>query len=382
MRTKDVAAFGTALMMLVYAFASAAEAEKTHETVFLSKEDGSVRAKSMRTDETLFHNPMAKDVIEWALGQARITVLRDGRYEVVRTVVVPESDTALVIGPDAELAAGPEAELTALTEGHARFSTLIHNQRRDNVKIINLGTLDAGGKTIEKGQGTDVRGKNGWPSCVTFDGRDGGTCGIEGGLIFSPGAVENCHDAFWIVDTANAHIPLIYRKSGGNVPFAMEGCEDCRVGFIAGLQGDKSFENETLDFNSFNRNIKVNTLLGTGPVRDEILDINNSPGCTIKKVIGYGSTRKINLVSRNLGGPGGRRLTQKAYIDHSDGTVVHEKEVKDKKVVKWKKEVETPDFPDSLPVLKVKTNLTAVLEDGSEEEIFSENYRFNLDENR
>lgn len=365
----------TAGSMALFASESAGESACC---MIVFKKDDMVCAKWARTEKTLFQNPLARTVIEWSLGRAPVTVLKEGKYEVERTLTIPRSGVALVIGPDAEMAAGPEAELTALTEGHARFSTLIHNQRRDDVRIINLGTLDAGGKTISKDHGTDVRGKNGWPSCVVFDGRNGGTCGIQGGMIFSPGRVENCHDAFWVVDSTHVRIPLVYRKSCGNVPLAMEGCENCSVGLVAGLQGAKSFENETLDFNSFNRGIEVNTLIGTGPVRDEILDINNSPGCTIGRVIGYGPSEQMNLVSRTRYGPGGRRLTQKPYIDNSKGTVVKEKKVVPTEIAEWKRKVEVPGYPGSLPLLTVNTSLTAVFEDGSKDEIYADTFRFEL----
>lgn len=77
-----------------------------------------------------------------------------------------------------------------------------------------------------------------------------------------------------------------------------------------------------------------------------------------------------------------RRLTQKPYekpfIANSPGTVVKEAKLVNKEVTEWKTTVETPGFPDDLPVLRVNVRLTAVFEDGSEEVVFRKKYKFEL----
>lgn len=352
-------------------------ANDAFEYICISQEDDKIIARDGNSGKTLRESEYPREIIEWAMTMADITILQKGQYEIPGTLEIPRSNVSLIVGKEALLVAAPEANLTVLSEGHGNFPSLIRNKNRDNVKIINLGTLDAGGEMVD---GPDVRAKNGWPSCVTFDGRNGGTCGIKGGLIFSTGTV-NSHDAFWIVDSKNLKIPLLWRSALGNAPIAMEGCEDSRLGFIAGLMGEKANENETLDFNSFNQRIKVDTVLGwvPGGTKDEILDINNSPDCTIDRVIGFGSREEVQLVSRNKYGPGGRRLTQKPYIDNnSEGTVVKEEEIREKKVKAWEKTFETPGFPDSLPVMKINASLTAVYEDGTKEQVFERSYEFNL----
>ena len=84
-------------------------------------------------------------------------------------------------------------------------------------------------------------------------------------------------------------------------------------------------------------------------------------------------------MSRNQYGPGGRRLTQKPYIDNnSEGTVVKQEKYVDKEVKRWEKTTETPGFPESLPMMKIHASLTALFEDGSKAQVFEKTYEFNL----
>lgn len=348
----------------------------TFNYILVSRKGDKIIAKDADSGKILRDSAHAREIIEWALTMADVTVLQKGRYELPGTLEIPRSGVSLIVGQDAVVVAAPDADLTVLSEGHANFPSLIRVKNRNDVAVINLGTLDAGGEIVD---GPDIRAKNGWPSCVTFDGRNGGTCGINGGLVFSTGTV-NGHDAFWMVDSANLRIPLIWRSSMGNVPLAMEGCEDCRLGIIAGLQ-EKANENETLDFNSYNQRIEVDTVLAwvPGGTKDEILDVNNSPDCTIGRVIGYGPMERTRLVNMHKYGTQGRRLTQKRHIDNnSNGTVVKEEKLVEKKVKAWKRTVETPGFPESLPLMKIKAGLTAVFEDDCEEQVFENSYKFNL----
>ena len=39
---------------------------------------------------------------------------------------------------------------------------------------------------------------------------------------------------------------------------------------------------------------------------------------------------------------------------------------------------ETPGFPDSLPAMNINVSLTAVFEDGSEEQVLDKSYEFDL----
>lgn len=330
--------------------------------ILVSQKGSKFIARAGDNGQTLRVSDRPHDIIHWSLTMADATVLGKGRYEFGTTLEIPKSNVALIIGKEATLVAPSDARLTTLSEGHGDYLALILNKNRNNVKVINLGTLVIAGN----------RG-----SALVFDGRNGGGIGIHRGLIFSAGSLQN--KELWVVDAEEVEIPLICDKDYSNAVLAMEGCEDCGLGIIAGLAGSKARENETLDLNSFNERTTIGTLIGTAPA-EQVLDINNSPHTQVAEVIGYGKSSRFpeSLVDRPQYPPHGRRLTQKPYIDHSKGSVVKEEKHVDKNVTAWKRTIETPGFPDSLPVMKINASLTAVFEDGSEEQVFDKSYAFNL----
>ena len=91
--------------------------------------------------------------------------------------------------------------LTVVSEGHGDYRSLIHNAGHNNVSIVNLGTLDAGGHVA-----------------IMVEGRSGGKCGINGGLIFSCGTLCSGGDAVWIVELAVERPRLPVGLGGGPGP--------------------------------------------------------------------------------------------------------------------------------------------------------------------
>ena len=126
--------------------------------------------------------------------------------------------------------------------------------------------------------------------------------------------------------------------------------------------------------------------------REEILDVNNSPNTWVGKAVAYGNVKETDeeLIGKSTrfidvhkyGQRKNRRCTQKHYHPYfrknSPGTKLEETKIVRKDVVEWKTSVETPGFPDSLPVLRINVHLTAVFEDGSTEQVFARNYRYDL----
>jgi len=241
------------------------------------------------------------------------------------------------------------------------------------VNIMNFGTLHARGKL--------ATGRWGGGACIIFDGRvwrRRSECGMIGGMVFSSGTMTGCHGAaVWIVDCRKTEIPLICAEHYGNGPLAVEGCEDLNIGIVAGLAGARAQENETIDINGFNQRLRIGTVIGTSP-SEEVLDLNNSPNCTVEKVVGYGDPRHMSLVGMRIYPCMREGLTLKPYIGHSNGSVVKRKEVVNKKVKAWKRITEVPKLPESLPRFAVKAKLIAVFEDGSEQVAFDETYEFDL----
>jgi hypothetical protein len=163
----------------------------------------------------------------------------------------------------------------------------------------------------------------------------------------------------------------------GNGVVAAEGCEDLNIGILAGLAGEKAEENETIDLNYFNKNVRTGTVIGTAPAED-VADINNAINCTVENIVGYGDPKQIHLLGTKTYPITGAWMTMKPPIRKSVGTVAKKTEVVNKKVKEWKRITEVPPLPQSLPRFAVKAKLIAVFEDGSQQVAFDETIHFDL----
>lgn len=337
--------------------------------IMISREGAKTIARYGKNDKLLRGGKDAREIIEWSMTMADVVILQKGQYELNTTLEIPRPDTTLIIGKGATVKPAKDATLASLSEGHGIYYALIRNRNRDNVKIINLGTL-----SIPQSADSLSRGGVG----LIFDGRNGGRTGINGGLILSAGALR--HQETWVVDSANVDIPLICDEDYINTALAMEGCEDCRIGIIAALAGTKARENEALDLNSYCERTTIATIIGTASA-EQVIDINNSPDTRVGEVVGYGKDKRFprHLVEHLEYPLFGHRLTQKPHIEHSKGSEIKNERVVDKNVKEWRRTVETPGFPDSLPLFNIKVTLTAVFEDGSEEQVFDKSYQFDLE---
>jgi hypothetical protein len=76
-------------------------AQETERCILVSRKGDVIRAKSAKTEETLFKNSDAKKVIEWALENGSITILEPGIYTVNEAVRISRSNTSLIIKENA-----------------------------------------------------------------------------------------------------------------------------------------------------------------------------------------------------------------------------------------------------------------------------------------
>ncbi len=370
-------------IVLVFAGLSAVQAaEESEACLLVSKEGDAICAKSAKTKATLFKNSDARTVIEWALENGDITVLQPGTYTVNDAVRVSRSGASLIIKEGATLRMPRGTGSSYVSEYGADYYPLIYvaprdvfsrSSRLENVSVINFGTLEASGKTEKK------TGRWGGGACIIYDGRKWDrTCGIVGGTIFSSGVLTGCRGAaLWILDCKKTEIPLMCAEHYGNGVVAAEGCEDLNIGILAGLAGEKAEENETIDLNYFNRNVRMGTVIGTAPAED-VVDINNAINCTVENIVGYGDPKQINLLGTTTYPITGAWMTMKRPIRKSVGTVAKKTEVVNKKVKEWKRITEVPPLPESLPRFAVKAKLIAVFEDGSQQVAFDETINFDL----
>lgn len=324
-------------------------------SILLYERDGNYLAADGESGQTLREGKLAQEIIEWAMTMADAAVLQNGLFQVDTTIHIPRSDVALIIGKKATLQPTPGAKMSVTSSWHSNYPALIRITHRDNVKLINLGKLVC---------------KN--HHAFILDGRNGGKVGIDGGLIFSAGILEN--KEAWLVDSAHIDIPLIWGEGHSTALVAMEGCEDCRFGTFAALGGRKS--GEGLDLNSYNERTTIDRFIGTFS-REEVIDMNNSPETIIHDAIIYGK-HPSKLIDWIQYPRTGRRLSQKPYISDSSGSEMKKKTVVQKEVKEWRKTVETPGFPENLPAMNIHVTLVAVFADDSEEQVLDKSYKFDL----
>ena len=355
-----------------YALPVSRAAEVSGGFLLVQQEQAVTQVKPGQGDEVLFQSQQPHEAIEWAMTHSSITVVTEGTYTLSAHISIPHPNVSLVIAENAKLVTAKGAKVINVTEKHGNYYPLIHNAGHNHVNVINLGTLNPSAHLPHDGQVNNV--------CIIYDGRNGGDNGIEGGMIFSSGQLLTDGDAVWIVDSKNVRVPLIWCRSTGNT-LAIEGSDDLSIGTVAELNiegrptGKGRKGNEAIDLNSFCRRIHCDLAIGTA-VMEETVDINNSPNCTFEDVRAYGRGRTFR---ERVYSPTGRRLTQKAYIDHSDGTIVKKEENDRSKILKaWETEFKVQDLLANLPVITVKAKLTAIFENSPKEELLNKTYTLDL----
>ena len=362
-----------ALTLVCAAAVSAAEAAG-FATVLM--QDGTCVVRHEGTEKVLFKHAEPSRAIEWALEHSRIAVLTGGHFTVKRSVTIPRPGVSLVIAPDATLEAAEDAQLTAVPGRTAKddhLCTVIHNRGKDNVAIVNFGTIRAG-----RNRGDRKVFKN----CIVFNGQSDGEIGIDGGLVFSSGPTETpwC-DGIWLIDAKNVHVPFVGSMGYDFSALAMEGCEDIDVDVAAGLAGNKAWENETIDLNGYNRRIRMGLLIGTSP-SEQILDVNNSIDIVAEEIVGYtnGDRFQGKLFDVINYPPIGADLTFRERIPEAKNVKVLKKRVAETRVKEWKIAAEVKGLPETLPELHVTVRVIGNPQDKEPVTVFERGYKLQLGE--
>lgn len=320
-----------------------------------------------KNKDKYYEHYVALNTIQWALENARVTVITDGEYEINHPISITNSGTRLVIGPKAEIKySGP------------RHTNVIEVNRADDVQVFNLGTLNG-----NAGAG------------VQFNGQTGGGSGIEGGMIFGTGSLANVRAGYWLVDTDNVKVPLALSETPVYAVTGMEGAHDTRIGTVAQLTSEVFNDGSTVDVTMNNKRAEVQHVIGPSPdPKTEVVHLNNSHDVTVNRITGLTGSNGGNhslTMSDVYDVPG---LTYQAEEDRplfglrTERPVVSENNGFKQKnvnrvhndVASFSKEVSYPDFPNSLPELNVDVRLTAEFEDGSGAELFKKSYSFDLQE--
>lgn len=324
-------------------------------------------------EKVLFESSDAHEAISWSLHNSPITLISEGQYYLSAYVAIPSDDITLIVGEGAELITKADAHVIKVTEDHGGYYPLIYNGGHDNVKVLNFGTLNP---ASYQGEGDHVVNV-----CIMYDGRNGGGNGIDGGMIFSCGYLETTGDALWIVDAVNVEVPFAWSRTTSNT-IGIEGGDSIRLGTIIELnsegrpKGKGRHGNEAVDLNSYCRDLHCELAIGTAPL-EEMVDINNSTNCIFEEVRAYGQCNR--LVKFTTYKPHQRRLTQKAYIDNSEGTVFNKKvDCRDYVLKSWETEFNVGDLVQTLPLVDVSVKLTGHFENYPTEGVFSKTYQLDV----
>lgn len=280
---------------------NAAEKSWKDETVLVSKQGDQAVVRKMNNDKVLFQNKDAQLAVEWAMANARTTVVQAGKYTIDDSIDAPRNGVRLIIGQGAviemNLDADPKTNIgfrSRLGPNAQQLAPIIYIKDRNNVRVYYFGDLVHGKK--KKPEGSKQPFVQTFP--VVFDGRNKQrTCGVDGGTLVATGTI---HNAFLCLDSKNMQVPLVCpAPSGGDGVFCMEGCDDGTIGMVVNLAKEKGGAcGETVDLNACNSNIKIEMLIGERA--NEIIDCNASQA-DIKETVSIGRSPTLFDLTPNSG---------------------------------------------------------------------------------
>jgi len=341
-------------------FAASDAAEKKswkQDTALVSQQGTQTIVCALEGDKILFKNADPQLAIEWAMANARTTVVLAGQYVVSDVIDIPRDDVMLIIDQGAELSLNRETEhkATTLRPPLSHLVVLIWNRGHDNFRLLIFGRMTklsrvAGrpGKVGKPGK-KDIYG-------VIFDGRNKQrTCGVRGGLLLTTGIIDQC---LWLVDSSEVQVPIMASELGTDGPLVLEGCDYCKLGMIVNLASTPGGKTgETVDLNGRNRGITIDLAIGERPY--ELID-NNSSYVDVEEIVSVGKPQKL----LKFHGPNdGARLTKRRHPGPTALNVKKTTILEDAVNVILKNEV--PKLPDALPRFTVKSTVEVTLKDGS-----------------
>jgi len=418
-------------MVIALAGVSSLGAEKTSwkdETMLVSKQGDQTVVQGVKGDKVLFKNKDAQLAVEWAMANARTTLVQAGKYVVNDSIDAPRDGVTLIVDQGAviemNLDADPKTNLgfrSRLGPMAQQLVPIIYIKDRNNVRVYYFGDLVHG--TKKKPEGSVPPFVQTFP--IVFDGRGdfptplpprnpfGGnkprrTFGIDGGTLVAIGTV---HNVFLCLDAKNMQVPLVCPlASGGDAVFCMEGCDDGTIGMVVNLAKDKGGKGgETVDLNACCGNITFETLIGERS--HEILDCNASQA-DIEHTVSIGRASTVFTLTPNHGARWTlnplvpkrltcARLTILSGDDPSKVSLVRGRNRKNKlasvvdigdpktkgkppadvkigkvtflaEAVDVKRTITIPKLPDALPRFTVKATVEVTLKDGSKKQYTKE----------
>ncbi len=329
------------------------------ETLLVSPQGDRIVARAPEGEEVLFENADPQLTIEWALANARTTVVLAGEYLVAESVDIPRDGVTLLIAPRAKIALDPKTEHTTdigfRPAGSHHLVPLIYNKGRKNVRVIHLGSL------VHTSWPDQKPPKQTFP--IVFDGRnEQRTCGVEGGMLLVAGGANQ---SFVLLDVRNVQVPLVVLDATSRMDavLTLEGCENCNLGTLINLAPDRGgHTGETVDLNSSNQGIRVERLIGERP--QEIIDCNASH-VDVRELICVGKPRKLLCFTVGSGPRWTSRPRAANRLDVWNAEVLED-------AADVSRRIEVPDLPAALPRFTVRAIVEVTLEGGAKKEYVKE----------
>jgi hypothetical protein len=321
------------------------------QTLLVSRNAAETEVKFPGKDKVLFSNADPQLAIEWAMANAKNTVLLRGEYIVSDRIDVPRSGVTLIVDKAAVLKLNPDTHHTTIgfkarNPDYWAMLPMIYNKGHDNFRVLMFGTL------VKSKWETKDNGKQTLP--VMFDGRnEKGNCGLKGGMMLVTG---HATDSFWLVDSSKVDVPILALDTGPGAALVLEGCEDCHLGMIASVAPEPGGRTaETIDLNSRSIDITIERLVGERSY--EIIDCNESH-VVVDEAVSVGEAQK--LFGRGpVSGPRytDRRSFGSRSLDVRKTTVLGD-------ALSARLVHEVPDFPGALPEFTVKSTVEVTLGGG------------------
>jgi len=325
---------------------SAAEKSWKDDTMLVSKQGDQTVVRPLEGDKILFKNADPQLAVEWAMANARTTVVQAGKYTINGTIDVPRPNLAA----DSKLAAkiGSDAE-------DAKIVPLIYSKGLASFRCVLLGDL-LFPKTAKKALPSQAY-------TLAFDGRGAGRSGFT---LVATGTLSH---GFLLLGTRPVQIPLLcpllteedstllrLEDAGGN------------LGLIAGLAVDKNGKTgEVLNANSCS-GIKIDTIIGQRSKR--MLVYGRTPS-QVLNIVSIGDPEQLVYYgrdSKSLWVQGGRL----DRIDIWNSTLVGDDQLAD-----FTRTINASKLPQGLPTISASATIEITLKNGIKKK-FDKSFKLTL----
>ena len=355
--TKTVV-FAAISILLLCSLGVDASAEWQDDTALVSQQGDQTVVKSAKDGKALFQNKDAAVAIEWAMANARTTVVQAGKYTINDTIDVPRPNLTLVVAEGAVIVLAADSKLAAKIGSDAedaKIVPLIYSKGLASFRCVLLGDL-LFPKTAKKALPSQAY-------TLAFDGRGTGRSEIT---LVATGTLSH---GFLLLGTRPVQIPLLcpllteedstllrLEDAGGN------------LGLIAGLAVDKNGKTgEVLNANSCS-GIKIDTIIGQRSKR--MLVYGHTPS-QVLNIVSIGDPEQLVYFgrdSKSLWVQGGRL----DRIDIWNSTLVGDDQLAD-----FTRTINASKLPQGLPSISVSATIEITLKNGIKKK-FAKSFKLTL----